>query len=230
MEPFTDIIETISVDCVIFGFKESKLHILLVKQGIGDFEGHWALPGDWVRITESIDEAAYRILSSQTSVENIFLEQFKVFGDVGRFPKKRVITIGYYALVNIENFELIAGNSVSEVKWFQINQVPEMVFDHNLIFENCLEYLKLKIRHEPIGFNLLPERFTLLQLLELYEAILNINLDKPNFRKKFLKMNLLVKTKEREKDVSHRAATLYRFDEKIYHSLIKNGSHFEINI
>jgi ADP-ribose pyrophosphatase YjhB (NUDIX family) len=230
LESFTEIIETISVDCVIFGFKESKLHILLVKQGVGDFKGNWALPGNWVRYNESIDEAAYRILSSQTSVENIFLEQFKVFGEVDRFPKKRVITIGYYALVNIENFELKAGISVSEVKWFEINEVPKMVFDHNHIFENCLEYLKFKIKHKPIGFNLLPERFTLLQLLELYEAILNINLDKPNFRKKFLKMNLLIKTKEREKDVSHRAATLYRFDEKIYNSLVKNGAHFEINI
>lgn len=223
-----EIIDALSIDCVIFGFKESQLYVLLVKHGIGPTIGQWALPGSWIRYNESLDNAATRILSSQTSVENLYLEQFKTFGDLERFPTRRVITIAYYALVNIEKFSLKPGPTEAEVEWFKIQDVPKLTFDHNIIFDECLKFLKHKIMHEPIGFNLLPPKFTLLQLLELYEAILNQKLDKSNFRKKFLKMNLLVDTKERQTDVSHRAATLYSFDEKIYNKLLDKGFTFEV--
>ncbi|MFN3850243.1 MAG: NUDIX hydrolase [Spirosomataceae bacterium] len=223
-----EIIDALSIDCVIFGFKESQLYVLLVKHGIGPTIGQWALPGSWIRYNESLDNAATRILSSQTSVENLYLEQFKTFGDLERFPNRRVITIAYYALVNIEKFSLKPGPTEAEVEWFKIQDVPKLTFDHNIIFDDCLKFLKHKIMHEPIGFNLLPPKFTLLQLLELYEAILNQKLDKSNFRKKFLKMNLLVDTKERQTDVSHRAATLYSFDEKIYNKLLDKGFTFEV--
>jgi 8-oxo-dGTP diphosphatase len=226
---FTDeIIDALSIDCLIFGFKDAQLSILLVKHGIGPTLGQWALPGSWIRYNESIDEAAGRILSSQTSVENIYLEQFKTFGEVRRFPPRRVITIAYYALVNIEKFELHPGPTEADVSWFNIQDIPTMPFDHNKIFQDCLDFLKHKIQHEPIGFNLLPSKFTLLQLLELYEAILGQKLDKSNFRKKFLKMNLLVDTNERQQDVSHRAATLYRFDENVYNKLLAKGFTFEV--
>ncbi len=223
-----NIIDALSIDCVIFGFKDTQLYVLLVKHGIGPTLGQWALPGSWIRYNESIDEAASRILSSQTSVGNIYLEQFKTFGDLERFPARRVITIAYYALVNIEKFELHAGPTEADVQWFKVWDVPTMAFDHKIIFESCLSFLKHKVQHEPIGFNLLPAKFTLLQLLELYEAILNQKLDKSNFRKKFLKMNLLVDTKERQQDVSHRAATLYSFDENIYNKLLDKGFIFEV--
>jgi ADP-ribose pyrophosphatase YjhB (NUDIX family) len=213
---------------VIFGFKESQLYVLLVKHGIGPTIGQWALPGSWIRYNESIDNAASRILSSQTSVENLYLEQFKTFGNLERFPDRRVITIAYYALVNIEKFSTRPGPTEADVRWFKIEEIPSLTFDHNVIFESCFKFLRHKIMHEPIGFNLLPNKFTLLQLQELYEAILNQKLDKSNFRKKFLKMNLLVDTKERQKDVSHRAATLYRFDEKIYNKLLDKGFTFEV--
>jgi ADP-ribose pyrophosphatase YjhB (NUDIX family) len=223
-----EIIDALSIDCVIFGFKDAQLYILLVKHGIGPTLGQWALPGSWIKYNESIDTAAGRILSSQTSVENIYLEQFKTFGDLERFPDRRVITIAYYALVNIEQFELHPGPTEADVNWFTIQDVPTMAFDHDVIFKSCFDFLKHKIQHEPIGFNLLPSKFTLLQLLELYEAILGQKLDKSNFRKKFLKMNLLVDTKERQQDVSHRAATLYCFDENVYNKLLMKGFTFEV--
>lgn len=223
-----EIIDALSIDCVIFGFKESQLYVLLVKHGIGPTIGQWALPGSWIRYNESIDNAATRILSSQTSVDNLYLEQFKTFGNLERFPERRVITITYYALVNIEKFSPKPGPTEADVMWFKVEEIPQLAFDHNVIFENCFKFLKHKIMHEPIGFNLLPPKFTLLQLQELYEAILNQKLDKSNFRKKFLRMNLLVDTKERQKDVSHRAATLYRFDERIYNKLLDKGFTFEV--
>lgn len=136
--------------------------------------------------------------------------------------------MGYYALVNIENFQLHAGVSVLEVKLFNINEVPDMAFDHIKILDDCFSHLQHKIQHEPIGFNLLPRKFTLLHLQELYEAILGKKLDKPNFRRKLIKMNLLVPCNEKQTNVAHRAASLYRFDKKVYDRLINKGFSFEI--
>jgi 8-oxo-dGTP diphosphatase len=223
-----EIIDALSLDCIIFGFKNAELSVLLVKHGQGTTKGSWALPGSWIKYNESLDEAANRILTSQTSVKNIFLEQFKTFGDLNRFPDNRVITVAYYALVNIEKFELQAGPEVIDVKWFNIENIPTMCFDHNEILNCCFAHLKHKVQHEPIGFNLLPEKFTLLQLQELYEAILGLKLDKSNFRRKFINMNLLVSCNERQQDVSHRAAMLYRFEETVYNRLIEKGFTFEI--
>ena len=223
-----EIIDALSIDCVIFGFSHGELSILLVKHGQGITKGQWALPGGWIKYNESLDNAAYRLLTAQTSVTKIYLEQFKAFGEVERFPEKRVITVTYYALVNKENFELHAGNTVSDVQWFEINKIPTMAFDHNAIVKNCFGFLQHKVQHEPIGFNLLPQKFTLLQLQQLYEAILGKKLDKPNFRRKLMKMNLLVSCKEKQKDVSHRAAQLYKFDKKVYVRLVKDEFAFEI--
>jgi len=229
MPKFSDeIIEALSVDCVIFGFSNGAISILLVKHNQGVTKGQWALPGSWIKYSESVDEAASRILTAQTSVSKIYLEQFKAYGDPDRFPYKRVITIVYYALVNKEDFVLHAGNAVSDVQWFEINAIPPMAFDHSLIANDCIKFLQHKVQHEPVGFNLLPKKFSLLQLQELYEAILNTKLDKPNFRRKFMKMQLLISCNEKEIDVSHRAASLYRFDKRVYDKLIKNGFSFEI--
>jgi 8-oxo-dGTP diphosphatase len=223
-----EIIDALSIDCVIFGFKNKSLNILVVKHGQGTTKGQWALPGGWIKYNESVDDAANRILTAQTSVSKIYLEQFQTFGEVNRFPAKRVLTVSYYALVNTADYELHAGNSVSDTKWFNVKEVPKMAFDHNLIFSKCFKFLQHKIQHEPIGFNLLPKKFTLLQLQELYEAILDKELDKPNFRRKLLKMNLLVDCNEKQNDVAHRAAGLFRFDKKNYDKLIDKGFSFEI--
>ncbi len=223
-----EIIDVLSIDCVIFGFKDTELYILLVKHGIGPTLGQWALPGSWIKYNESLTDAANRILTAQTSVDNIYLEQFQAFGNIERFPERRVITIVYYALVNIDKFVLHPGPTEMDAEWFKIQDIPKLAFDHQIIIEKCLDFIKHKIQHEPIGFNLLPRKFTLLQLLELYEAILGQKLDKSNFRKKLLKMNLLVDTNEKEQDVSHRAASLFKFDEGVYNKLLDKGFTFEV--
>jgi 8-oxo-dGTP diphosphatase len=186
------------------------------------------LPGGWIRYNESTDDAAARLLSDLTGVSHIYLEQLRSFGNVDRYPSKRVITIVYYALVKPENYTLHPGFTAADAQWFKISEVPELPYDHAEILENGLIHLKHKVRHEPIGFNLLPKKFTLLQLQELYEAILEKKLDKPNFRRKLMKMNLLDPCKEKQTDVSHRAANLYRFDKKIYDKLTEKGFTFEL--
>ncbi len=222
------VIEALSIDCLIFGFRDSELDILLIKHGEGISKGKWALPGGWIRYNEDVDEAATRLLKSLTGVSNIYLEQLRSFGDVKRYPKKRVITIAYYALVNADNYALNPGFTASDAKWVNIHEVPKLPYDHNEILKFGFEHLKHKVKHEPIGFNLLPKKFTLNQIQQLYEAILETEVDKPNFRRKLLNMNLLVECDEKQKAVSHRAASLYQFDKKIYDSLTRNGFSFEL--
>jgi ADP-ribose pyrophosphatase YjhB (NUDIX family) len=222
------VIDALSIDCLIFGFRNSALDILLIKHAEGISKGKWALPGGWIQYNEDVDEAAHRILKSLTGVSNIYLEQLRSFGDVNRYPDKRVITIAYYALVNAENYALNPGFTASDVKWFNIHDVPKLPYDHNRILDFGFRQLKHKVRHEPVGFNLLPKKFTLHQIQELYEAVLEVELDKPNFRRKLLNMNLLVPCHEKQKAVSHRAASLYRFDKKIYDQLTEKGFSFEL--
>lgn len=224
----TDIIDAVSIDCLIFGFRNGKLDILLVKHGEGISKGKWALPGGWIQYNESIDEAANRLLNSLTGVSHIYLEQLRSFGDVERYPVKRVITIAYYALINADHINLHAGFTASDVQWFNVHEVPDLPYDHLQIFEFGFKQLKHKVRHEPVGFNLLPKKFTLHHIQQLYEAVLETELDKPNFRRKLLNMNLLVPCEEKQRDVSHRAANLYRFDKKIYNQLIEKGFAFEL--
>lgn len=223
-----EIIEALSIDCVIFGFKRGKLYVLLVMHNQGITKGQWALPGGWIKYNESVDEAASRILKAQTAVSKIYLDQFRTFGDTNRFPSKRVITVAYYALVNTESFEIHPGITVADAQWFEVGKVPAMAFDHKRIFKECFAFLQNKVRHEPIGFNLLPKKFSLSQLQDLYEAILIKKLDKPNFRRKFIKMNLLIACNEKQEEVMHRAANLYRFDKNVYSKLIQQGFTFEI--
>jgi hypothetical protein len=222
------IIDALSIDCLIFGFKKSELEILLVQHGEGISKGKWALPGGWIKYNEGMDESAARILRDLTGINNVYLEQLEAFGNVDRYPSKRVITIAYYALIKHEEYTLHAGFTAADAKWFRISCVPDLPYDHSKILLQGLNYLKHKVRHEPIGFNLLPKKFTLLQLQELYEALLNQKLDKPNFRRKLIRMNLLVACKEKQTDVSHRAASLYRFDKKIYDRLAEKGFTFEL--
>jgi 8-oxo-dGTP diphosphatase len=229
LNTFSDqIIDALSIDCLIFGFRNSELDILLIKHAEGPVKGKWALPGGWIQYNESVDEAASRLLKSLTGVSNIYLEQLKSFGDVSRYPEKRVITIAYYALVNVDMYALNPGFTASEAKWVNVHEVPRLPYDHKAILNFGFRHLKHKVRHEPIGFNLLPKKFTLHQIQQLYEAILETQLDKPNFRRKLLNMNLLVPCHEKQKDVSHRAANLYRFDKKIYDQLTEKGFSFEL--
>jgi len=223
-----DTIDALSIDCLIFGFRHGELDVLLIKHGEGISKGRWALPGGWIRYNESIDDAASRLLTSLTGVSNIFLEQLRAFGEVDRYPGKRVITIAYFALINADHYSLSAGFTASDAQWFRIHEIPRLPYDHARILKIGFQHLQHKVRHEPIGFNLLPKKFTLNDILKLYEAILETEMDKPNFRRKLLNMNLLVPCDEKQRDVSHRAASFYRFDKKIYKQLKESGFTFEL--
>ncbi len=219
----------LTVDCVVFGFEASKvLKVLLIKRQQPPYKGTWSLPGGFVQMEESVDAAAVRELREETGVSNVFLEQLYTFGAPHRDPRERVISVAYYALINLQAHPLQAATDASDAAWFELSAVPEMGFDHAEILDCAIARLRNKIRYEPVGFELLPTQFTLSQLQSLYEQILERTLDKRNFRKKLLKMNLLTDTGLKEKDVSHRAAKLYEFDTRKYQSLKQTGFSFEL--
>ena len=214
-----------SVDNVIFGFNEGDLKILLIKRGEEPFNDMWALPGDLVYPDESLKASSKRVLKQLTGLENLYLEQVKAFGIPDRHPVGRVITIAYYALVRIDRFSIKASSWAQEAKWHLIKDVPQLAFDHNIILDTCFASLKKKIKTQPIGFELLPPKFTLTELQHLYEAILELELDKRNFRKKILSMQLLVDLDEHQKGVAHRPAKMYRFNKEKYQELTEDFSY-----
>ncbi|WP_208683252.1 NUDIX domain-containing protein [Flavobacterium sp. SLB02] len=220
-------IDGMTIDCVIFGFNKASLEVLLVQHAEGESIGKWGLLGGYMKREESADDAAHRIVYELTSLDNIYLEQLKAFTNPARVPQRRVVTIGYYTLVNREDYNIKASLSVIEAKWHKIDTIPELIFDHSEILNFSLMQLRNRVRQAPIGFNLLPEKFTLLQLMHLYEEILGIELDKSNFRRKILHMKLLVELDEKQKAVSHRAAKLYKFDSDTYKKLTEKGFSFE---
>lgn len=225
--PTAPAIDGITIDCVIFGFNKESLEVLLVQHAGGESIGKWGLLGGYMKKEESADDAAQRIVSELTSLDNIYLEQLKAFTNPDRVPERRVVTIGYYTLVNREDYNIKASLSVIEAKWYKVNMIPDLIFDHNEILKFSLMQLRNRVRQAPIGFNLLPDKFTLLQLMHLYEEILGIELDKSNFRRKILHMKLLVALDEKQQDVSHRAAKLYKFDADTYKKLTEKGVNFE---
>lgn len=218
----------VTVDCVVFGFDEGDLKVLLVRRDVDPFRGKWALPGGFVREEESLDEAARRELREETGIEKLYLEQLYTFGDIGRDPRGRVITVAYYALVKLAAYDVNAATDASSAAWFPVADVSRLAFDHEKILEVALARLKAKVRYQPIGFELLPVKFALSELQHLYEAILETPLDKRNFRKKILSTGLLVELDEIQQDVAHRAARLYRFDDRKYRQLARRGFDFQL--
>lgn len=216
----------LTVDCVVFGFDEGSLKVLLIQRDLEPFAGRWALPGGFVEVDEPLDEAARRELAEETGLRDIFLEQLYSFGTPGRDPRERVVSVAYYALVSLAGHKPEAATDAREAAWFAVDGTPALAFDHREILATALARLRGKVRYEPIGFELLPSRFTLGQLQHLYEVVLEERLDKRNFRKKILGMGLLVDTGESQRDVAHRAARLYRFDERKYQQLRKRGFSF----
>jgi 8-oxo-dGTP diphosphatase len=221
-------IKNLSVDCVIFGFEKWQLEALLIKLNVEPGMGQWALPGGNVNCSETLDDAAQRVLEELTGVTNVYMTELSAFSALDRFPLFRVVTIAYYALIKPENYSLNPGPKASEVGWFKISDIPMLPFDHDLILKSALKRLAKDIQYMPVGFELLPKKFTLTQLQSLYESIYNRKLDKRNFRKKILSMNLLVELSEKQQGVAHRAARLYRFDKKNYEQLKEKGFNFEI--
>lgn len=218
----------LAVDCAVLGFDEGDLKVLLIKRGLEPFKGKWALPGGFVRMEESVDEAARRELAEETGLKGVFLEQLYTFGEVRRDPRGRTVSVAYFALVKLAEQEVKAATDAQAAQWFLADQAPVLAFDHAKILETAIVRVRNKVRYVPIGFELLPRNFTLTQLQHLYEVILGRALDKRNFRKKALALGVLEATKEHEQGVSHRAARLYRFDAERYAKLVKKGFNFEL--
>jgi len=230
----TNLIPYISVDCVIFGFDFEQLNVLLIERSI-EFENvtyrDLKFPGDLIGYTENVDDSAIRVLKELTGLENIYLEQFNTFGDVDRItrkerdivwlnsinhPEKRVISIAYFSLVKIDREEIKQAKFAKNANWYPVSGITELAFDHKKILDKALEVLRNKLHTQPIGFELLPNKFTLSQLQKLYEVILGTTLDKRNFRKKVSAIPFIIPLNEKQKGVAHKPAQLYRFDQKKY--------------
>lgn len=221
--------QLVAVDCIIFGFAKGLLRLLLLKRSLEPGSGKWSLAGGFLNRKESLIEAASRVLCNLTGLENVFLEQLYAYGDPGRDPGGRVVSVTYFALLKVEDYnkDLVIENGAH---WRPIENVPELLFDHGEMVEKALCRLRLVAKSQPIGFELLPTKFTLPQLQSLYEAIYQKELDKRNFRKKILSMDLLDKLDEKDKNSSKKGAFLYMFNKEKYEELVAKGFYFSLDI
>src|SRR6476661_7854517 len=207
----------VSVDCVIFGYENKELKVLLIKSDLEEFKDLWSLLGDLVRPDENIESAPYRVLRERTGLDDVYLDQVYTFGDLGRHPSGRVITAAYYSLIDIKHHKLKLTHN--ELHWHKVNDIRKLAFDHKKILDTSLERLREQVMEHPIIFNLLPEKFSLRELQDLYQAILGVDLDRRNFRKRITLKNWLVDLNEMEEDVPHRPGKLY----KLRNQLKTNG-------
>lgn len=219
----------VAVDCIIFGFIESELKLLIIKRVIDPCKGSWSLMGGFVSPEESMDEAAYRILYDLTGLNGLYMTQLYTHGDIERDPGARVISTSYYSLIKIQDIDP-DHVMISNARWCPINELPELIFDHGKMVEMALESLRDEAQRKPIGFELLPPKFTIPQLQSLYEAIYQQKFDKRNFRKNILKMNLLDQLDEKDKENSKKGAWFYRFNEAKYKELLRQGFFFNIPV
>ena len=216
----------VTTDCVIFGYDVKEgLSVLLIKRGIEPFKDHWAFPGGFIRMDEDAETGARRELREETGLETSCIEQFGCFSEINRDPRDRVITIAYYALV--KKSEVAGGDDASEAHWFPIDNVPPLAFAHDRILRVALKTLKEKIHFMPIGFELLPSVFTMPQLQELYESILEVKFDRRNFSNKMLKLGILTAVGERPKNAGTRIPVTYKFNEESYAELKSKGFRLE---
>ena len=217
----------VAIDCIIFGFSENQLKILLLKRDFKPAIGELSLIGGFARRDESLDDAAARILHELTGLKDIYLEQLYTYGEIEREPGERVISVAYYALLKIQDLdhEHVERHGAH---WCGISGCPGLIFDHNIMVKKAMKRLRRRAKSEPIGFELLPANFTIPHLQMLYEAIYQRKLDNRNFRKKLLGMDVLVKSDKKDKSSSKKGAFLYRFDKKKYNKLLKDGFHFDL--
>lgn len=215
----------VTTDCVIFGYDGKELKVLLIERGIEPFKGCWAFPGGFLNMDEDALAGARRELKEETGLENAFIEQFHTFSEPGRDPRGRVITVAHYALVKIQEVE--GGDDAAQARWFPIGEVPPLAFDHDRILRMAMSRLKEKIHFEPVGFELLPDVFTMPQLQNLYEAILEVHFDRRNFASKMLKLGILEDTGDRPAGASSRIPVSYRFNKEKYNELKAKGFRLE---
>ncbi len=213
---------SVTVDIVVFGYDGGRqLKLLLIERGSDPHKGSWALPGGFVDMDENLETAALRELEEETGVKDLYVEQLYTFGAPGRDPRGRVISVAYFSLVNLQAHPAVAASDATRAEWFPIDDLPDLAFDHSDIIDIASERLANKVRYQPIGFELLPEEFTLGQLQQLYETVLNVEaFNKRNFRTRILRTGILEEV-GRQKNVAHRPAVLYRFNEDAYKQLAK---------
>ncbi len=218
----------LAVDCVIFGFDNDHLKLLLYKRDFEPQRGMWSLMGGFLRNDETLNDAAYRVLARITGLRNVFLEQLSVFSDIDRDPAARVVSVAYYALINIHDYDdgLLKQYGA---QWFSIDELPGLIFDHNKIVMKALRRLRQKAKTQPIGFELLPENFTITQLRNLYEAIYQCTFDPANFRRKIMSMRLLDRLPIKDKNGSRKGAYLYSFNQEKYENFSAQGFSFDIS-
>jgi 8-oxo-dGTP diphosphatase len=219
----------VSVDAVVFGYESQEgLSVLLIKRKFDPFKGKWALPGGLVLESESLETGVERELHEETGVHVDYLEQLYSFGDLGRDPRNRVVTIAYYGLVKPSHFSLSADTDAEEAQWFKVSALPKLAFDHQRILEMAIQRLKGKLAYEPIGFELLDDKFPFSELHKLYETVYGKEIDRRNFKKKFLQLGILEELKEKVSVGKGRPGTLFRFNKKKYDTLRKKGMIFDI--
>ncbi len=215
----------VTTDCVIFGFDGNELKVLLVERGIEPFKGCWALPGGFLNPEESAETGALRELKEETGIENAYIEQFHSYSTPDRDPRERVITIAYIALVKLQ--EVKGGDDAADAKWFPVNNTPKLAFDHDLILRDALCRLRERIHFHPIGYDLLPEKFTMKALQTLYEAVLGVHFDRRNFAKKMQHLDILIQLDETIWPTPKREAKLFKFNLEKYNELKRRGFRLE---
>lgn len=215
----------VTTDCVIFGFDGSQLKVLLIERGIEPYKGRWAFPGGFLNPEESAEEGALRELQEETGLTGAYIEQFHIFTDPKRDPRERVISIAYYALVRIQ--EVKGGDDAASARWFALDEIPQLAFDHDLILRTAMTKLRERIHFQPIGFELLPEKFTMKELQLLYEAILQVKFDRRNFAKKMLHFELLTQLDETVWPTAKREAFLFSFNKEKYEEFKNKGFQIE---
>jgi 8-oxo-dGTP diphosphatase len=220
----------LTVDAVVFGFDAEDLKVLLIERDLEPFAGggRWALPGGFVRVGESLEDAVRRELQEETGLSRVFLEQLYTFGNPGRDPREHTVSVASYALVKLSDHAVTAATDARDARWFPADDTPPLAFDHSRILDAARDRLRAKVRYQPIGFELLPEKFTLSQLQRLYETILARTLDKRNFRKKVLALGVLRELDQFTREGAHRPARLHSFDKKAYDRLLRTGFNFEL--
>lgn len=219
---------SVTIDCVIFGYDGEKLSVLLLNRKEEPYAGMWTVPGGFLYLDETLEESADRILRTKTGLGSLYLEQLFTFGRPDRDPRGRVLSVTYYALINPEHVELTTGKMANDVNWFPVSQLPALGFDHKDVLQTAIQRLQAKVTYQPVGFELLNPQFTISELQDLYECILNVRLDRRNFHKKITASGIVKPTGQKRLGEKNRAPELFEFDRERYDALVKSGFQFKI--